>query len=260
MVSSAANFRTVGAPSEAAEVLPVATEVQITEDSIEQSLNEQYSETALVLRKSVALEKITDNETYISICNKVTEAQSNIKAIEAQIEPFRVKRRSALDRIFDIKNKLLEPFLDVKARGSKLIAVYQYEQEEKRKILEDAQRQQQLQKQGEQNQSEAKTLWDEGREAEAVALLDSAPVVAPVAVPRDVPKVAGISKAKEKYTAEVENFSDLVKAVAEGKVPILAICPDQKWLDKQADQMKTLLNYPGVKVQKTVGLAGVRGR
>lgn len=260
MVSSTVRFRNTEAPEGEVETLPVKTEVRVTDESIEQSLDEQYGNTAIVLRESVALEKIEDNETYESVCSKVVEAQSNIKKIEAQIEPFRAQRHSALQKIYAIKTKLLKPFEEVKAKGGRLIAIYQDEQRQKQKILEEAQRQEQLRKAGEQQAQEAQTLWKEGRESEAVALLDAAPIMTPVAVPVDVPKVAGISKAKEKYTAEVTDFPALVKAVAEGKVPILALCPDQKFLDKQADAMKTLLRYPGVKVNRSVGLGGVRAK
>lgn len=237
----------------------VETEPKVTDESIEQSLSTQYAETALVLRASVAMVKIESDDEYQVVCLKVKEAQSNIKAIEAQLEPFRKARYESLQRIYDISKRLVAPLEDIKKRGSRLIAQYQIAQEQKRKAAEEEERKRQLELAQKQQEQEAETLFAEGREAEAVALLETQPTVVPVVAPATVAKVAGISKARERYKADVVDFPALVKAVAEGKVPILALLPDQKWLDGQAEQMKKLLQYPGVRLKKEVGLASVRG-
>lgn len=74
----------------------------------------------------------------------------------------------------------------------------------------------------------------------------SAPAVAPAP-----PKIDGIST-RESWTAEVESFPDLVKAVCARKVPLMALSPNESFLKQQARAMKDQLNYPGVKVKKIV--------
>ncbi len=51
---------------------------------------------------------------------------------------------------------------------------------------------------------------------------------------------------KTRWIAIVENLSLLVQAVADGKVPIMAIEANQAWLNKQATSFQSGLNYPGV--------------
>lgn len=58
----------------------------------------------------------------------------------------------------------------------------------------------------------------------------------------------------------VENATALVRAVARGKVPEEAVTVNTKWLQEQANQLRTALRMPGVRVEEylipTVGKGG----
>lgn len=91
----------------------------------------------------------------------------------------------------------------------------------------------------------------EKEEAEQVLNEDTMPI--PVIVQKPVAKVSG-EVAKETYTAEVTNLKELVKAVAEGKAPLLAVKADEVWLNGQARSYREGLAIPGVVAKKKSGL------
>jgi hypothetical protein len=67
--------------------------------------------------------------------------------------------------------------------------------------------------------------------------------------PDNTPKIDGISF-RDNYTAYVKDEMALIKAVAEGKVTIMAIQINQSFLNQQARSLKDTLDYPGVVVVK----------
>lgn len=88
----------------------------------------------------------------------------------------------------------------------------------------------------------------EARErAEAESAATNAPMApAPVVVPNAVPGGFGTFTRKV-WKAEVVDLIALVKAVADGKVPITAIEANATFLNTQARAMRTTMNYPGVR-------------
>jgi len=67
--------------------------------------------------------------------------------------------------------------------------------------------------------------------------------------------VSGVSAPRKTWKAKVTSLVLLVKAVAEGIVPIQAIEANQKFLDNQARAMHGVLNYPGVKAEDSSKVA-----
>lgn len=95
-------------------------------------------------------------------------------------------------------------------------------------------------------------------EAKSEAILDAPAFVPELVVQKAEPvKVAGASF-REFWTAEVVSMSALVAAVAAGKVPMMALTVNQKFLDTEAKLLRDKLNYPGVKanVEKRVAARG----
>lgn len=211
----------------------------------------EYGEKALVLQKELALEKITDDPTYRRIARAGLDAAANIKSIEAYLNPLKERRYAAWKRVTTVIAEKTAPFEAVKKKAGQLVAKYQYEQEQARLAAEAIERAGKMEEEARMRAQEAEQLAKEGRVEEGLALLDSPTVTsAPVVSSIGAPKVKGVSAAAEKYKATVTNMVDLVKAVAEGKVPILALEPNEKFLRQQANSMKQLLNYPGVKVER----------
>jgi len=68
----------------------------------------------------------------------------------------------------------------------------------------------------------------------------------PVIVQETVPKVQGIST-RDNWSAVVVDLNELIKAIAKGKVPLMAINQNQTFLNQQARSLKDQLDYPGVK-------------
>ena len=95
--------------------------------------------------------------------------------------------------------------------------------------------------------------------AEKVAELSARAETVPTPViASTVTKVAGIST-RETWKAELTSKTDLIKAVAAGTVPAMALEVNMTFLNSQARAMKGELAYPGVKAVKETGIAAGRG-
>lgn len=233
---------------------PEAIVQGIVLDINDQTLDEfgaEYAPKALALQQELALEKIPDDATYQRVARAGLDAAANIKAIEAYLNPLCERRYSAWKRATTVRGEKTAPFEAIKKKAGQLVAKYQYEQEQARQAAEAAERDR-IQKEEEARRAqEAERLAKEDRVEEGLAVLESPTVTAaPVVSSMAAPTVKGVSKAAEKYKATVTNLMDLVKAVAEGKVPLFAVQADERWLNKQANSMKQFLNYPGVKVER----------
>lgn len=73
----------------------------------------------------------------------------------------------------------------------------------------------------------------------------AAMVVAPIAQ-QDRPAVAGVSR-RETWRAEVTDLRALVRAIADGHVPLTAVEANQKFLNNQARALRSEMRYPGVR-------------
>lgn len=133
-----------------------------------------------------------------------------------------------------------------KAELSKKVLAYEKAQERVRLEAERIAREALRKAEEERRLSEAIELEQAGYKEDAVRLLDAEELGAPVILQAVIPPKISGSVRRSKWRATVNNSLLLVKGIAEGKVPILAIKIDQSWLDKQADQFQGGLNYPGV--------------
>lgn len=229
---------------------PPVQDLDISDQQLE-AFGEEYVSQALVLQKELALEKITDDATYQRIAKAGLEAAANIKAIEAYLDPLKERRHAAWKRVTTVIANKTAPFREVKEKASKLVGQYQYAQEQARKAAEETERKRLADEEAKNRAAQAEQLAKEGRVEEGIAVLETPSMaMAPVVTSGGAPKVKGVSKAAERYKATVTDLMTLVKAVAEGKVPILALQPNDKFLGQQANSMKQLLNYPGVKVER----------
>ena len=53
------------------------------------------------------------------------------------------------------------------------------------------------------------------------------------------------------WRAEVTDFPKLVQSVARGEVLMMALLPNESWLNKRADSDREGMNIPGVEARKT---------
>lgn len=73
----------------------------------------------------------------------------------------------------------------------------------------------------------------------------AAMVVAPIAQ-QERASVAGVSR-RETWHAEITDLRALVRGIADGRVPLAAIEPNQRFLNGQARALRAELRYPGVR-------------
>lgn len=228
----------------------------------------EYEQKALVLRQSVELARIENDDQFRAVAQVALDAAANVKAMTAVMEPLRVKRYNALQRIYDILKEKVKPLEETKKKASQLCGQYQLEQEQKRQADEARLRREEQERARKLQEEQATQLAEEGRTEEGLALLETEPEPVPIIAPVSMPKVAGISAPSIKYSAEIIDLKALVKAVFEGKVPLNAFGQlnrvtgvweldtknsGQSFLDNQAKQFQDLFDYPGCRIKKTVG-------
>jgi hypothetical protein len=244
------------APAEAVTVDEQIAAAQIAEFELE-----QQPKGALVLKECQEITKVVDESQYLIVCSKAKDAAANVKMIEAYMQPFIDRAHAAHKRLTTTRATLLAPFATAKKKFGQLAAQYQDEQEKAARKAEEEARAAAQKAEEEARAAQAEQLAAEGRVEEGVAVLEAPVIAAPSVVAREVMKVRGISAPREKFHAEVFDLMALVKAVAEGKVPLAMLEANQSNLDKQADmfgKMNQDLGYPGVRVKKELGIS-IRG-
>lgn len=174
-----------------------------------------------------------------------------VKGLRAEVDetfdPIIRKQFEAHREAIAQKKKVEAPLVEAENILKPRISAYLTEQERLRKEAELL-AQKKAQEEAEAQQLTDAALLDEiGETAMANALLDEKPLAAPVVMPKTMPKVSGISMST-RYSAQVVSLMELVKAVAAGKAPLLAIQANQTFLNAQARSMKETMSYPGVRV------------
>lgn len=119
-------------------------------------------------------------------------------------------------------------------------------QEAARKAQEEARREAE-----ERRLAEAIAAEQAGEKEEAEQILNEKPMMmAPAIVQKANVKLSGEVE-KQTFSAVVTDLAALVRAVADGKVPLQAIKADEPWINTQARSFRLGLNYPGVAVKET---------
>lgn len=204
---------------------------------------------ALSLRAKVDALEVVDQQSYdfANALNK--QAYEGRKAFHAWFDPIDEASKRQRQATIAQGKKIDEPFdYVIKVTGSKAAAWMRAEKakaDELRRKAEEAAR-----KESEDAQIRAaEALQREGLAAAAEAVLD-APVVAPKVEVAGPEKAEGVSY-RDVWGAEVTCLSELVKAVAEGKVPLNAIQANEPWLGRWARLTEGTESIPGVKVTNT---------
>lgn len=146
------------------------------------------------------------------------------------------------------RSAIVDPASTIKDLAARLCGEWQQEKERERRAEELRQQEIERQRAEDAVVDEAAQLEREGFAEEAQAMIEAPVVAAPVIVASAVPKVNGVSKPRGTYKAEVTSLALLVKAAAEGKVPVQMLQPNQSALDSIARTLKEELRYPGVRV------------
>ena len=197
--------------------------------------------------------KITTAPQYEEAGEKLKGIMALKKKIAETFDPH-IKRAFEAHRSLVAEKKTHEtPLQTAEALLKRAMLGYSLAEEQKRREAE-ARAQEEARKEREKLEARAAKAAAAGKEEKAAALATAASaVVAPIIQPT-TPKLAGIST-RTTYRAEVVDLMELVKAVAAGTVPLLALQANQTFLNNQARAMKETLAYPGVKAVQETGLA-----
>lgn len=174
------------------------------------------------------------------------DIKTRIKTLEeirmGQTRPLDESKKKIMD-FFRIPIQKLE---DAKNYLNKIMVNWVEEQERKRReeerILQEAAKKR-AEEEALQQALEAEAA---GEKEEAEQIISEPVYVPPIKVVSEIPK-SKESHIRETWSAEIVHFPDLIKAVADGKVDMMALEPCMTFLHSQARSYKQSLNIPGVK-------------
>ena len=203
---------------------------------------------ALTLAEQVQAVTITSPETFAEAATGLKLIKAMSSEIAAFFAPLKKKAHEAHRAITQAEAEKLAPLVAAEKAVKIAMAAFVEAEERKRRALE-----RQIAEKARKRQEEEQLL--DAIDAEAAGNVQAAdailarPVLAPVVMlPSQTPKVAGISFS-ERWHAVVFDHTALVRAVADGRVPMFALTPNQSWLDGQARALKSDLGYPGVRAE-----------
>ena len=216
---------------------------------------EEVESKALSLVEQAGMVKITDAKSYEVagfLWKTIGDVMKEVsETFDPLIEAAHRNHKLALDK----KAKFYAPLDRAKRDVKQLMAAYELEEKRAReaeqrrleeiaiKEAEELKIQEAIEREAEAKQNGA-TAQEAAQEAEAVI---NEPVhVAPVELPKAMPKIPGFT-IKTIWKAQVVDFRALVNAVAAGRAPIQALKADDVFLGQQARSLKQAMNIPGVK-------------
>ena len=225
-------------------------------ETIEQE--QELKQEALTVTQKAALVKITDQPSYdIASALLLEQIIPFRKRWTEYWEPLREAAYGSYKAILGKINEGLDPLERAEKQVKSAIATWDTEQrriesERQRKAQEEAERVAR-----EEKLAAAIVAEQAGASKEEVQDTFDAPVAvvaAPVAP--TYTRAAGISKPRDNWSAEVQNFAKLVKAVAAGKVSYKYLLPNQTALNARAKADKSTMNIPGVIARNIPVIAG----
>lgn len=202
-----------------------------------------------VIETAEAADSIVVNspETYVAAAEALKAAKALQREIKEFFDPLKKAAKEAHHKLCESEKEKLAPLDAAIADIGKKLTAYDQEQERLRREEEARLRELAAKREEEARLMEAIELEAMGETAEANRIIDEPPPPTIVRVEKATPQVSGVSF-RASYRAEVTDLRALVRAVADGKVPLLAIVPSETFLNQQARAMKETLDYPGVAV------------
>ena len=211
----------------------------------------EYSDTvrqeALTLSDQARSMEVTDQPSY----DAATEFLKSIKAMRKRVanfmDPLIGSIRDSLNKVRDKKKEVEAPLIQAELfLKARLIAYAEIEKEKEREAQAKAEAEF-AKREDERKLREAIEAEKAGAKPKAVERILTQPTTSPAPlVTPTLQQASGIS-VREVWSAEVTSFMQLVQAVAQGKVPILALTANTTFLNSQARSLKGTMNIPGVR-------------
>jgi hypothetical protein len=221
----------------------------------------EYVKTMLVQDAADIQEKtralVAGAEQYAVITSENYEAANahfrsialHIKGTKEHFAEIKQKADKIHKGIVAAEKEILEGAVDGSAKLSATILHQEQEWEKERKRRE-AELAEQLRKQEEERiLAEAQEAQDAGLHDAAQEIIDQ-PVIAPIVMIPSTPKVAGVGT-QRRWVARLTDKTALIKAVAAGKIPDIALDVNMPFFNRQATSYKERIEafaaqYPGV--------------
>jgi hypothetical protein len=204
--------------------------------------------------------------------DRATATLKNLRVTRKKVETFHEAQKGPINevrgRALDLEKSDVNAIKSLETTlGARLLA-FDQEVEKKRKDEEERLNREALAKAQAEADARAKALRDAAKaeddlkvkrqlNSQARALKDAPVFVAPVKVSSTISTVSTV----ERWSAEILDVMSLVRAVAEGRVPLAALEPEQlignhPWLNSQAVQGREEFTLPGVVAVKKTSLSG----
>lgn len=210
---------------------------------------------ALSLVEQAGMVKIEDTKSYEVAGFLWKTIGDVIVEVKDTFDPICDAAHKAHKAATDKRSKYLDPLQSAHKEVKRLMGTWESEQERIRlaeqKRLEEIARKEEEDRRiqeaieaEEQAKSNGATAHEAAQEAEAI--INEPIYVPPVVLPKETPKVKGLSF-REVWSAEVFDIKALCAAVAYGKVSLECVMGNMPVLNKMANALKSTLNVPGVK-------------
>ena len=195
----------------------------------------------------------------VTTAAEFVDVSEGLKIIKAKSKDLDALRKSMTQPLDEAKRRILALFKvpqdrlqEAESAIKGALLVYS-EKQEARRAAEEARLREQARKEEERLRARAEKAAAGGHEEKAEALIEQAEGVLTPIVASPQPKVSGVTM-RTTWKAEVTDKAALIKAVAEGKVPDVALEPNMTFLNQQARSLKDALDYAGVEAlsEKTV--------
>ena len=198
---------------------------------------EQYNQTALVLKKRVSELEVVDQESRERMVSFMNTENDNIKSLKAHCKVQKDEANRVHKAICKKERELIEPHEENRDVAKRKIVEYdeKYNAEQERKAAEQAREQARLAEEA--RLAQAQALEAEGKKEQASAILEAPTPVAPVPQPKKQ-KLKGL---KQTWYAEI---------VDENLIPREYMEPNMTALNAVARSFKDKCKVPGIIARK----------
>jgi hypothetical protein len=176
-------------------------------------------ESSKIVKDAQFAANITDETTYRNAGNLLVKIRTIRKRWKEIINPIKSKQYEAWKEACSKEKEVDQPFAQAEEIIYESMGKFYQEYEKDRK----------------------------DRESRSAQDSPELPVVLPA-----LDRINGLSPL-ETWSAEVDSLLELVKAVAEGRAPLVSLEANTKFLNQQAKSLKEEFNIPGCKAVKKTG-------
>lgn len=191
---------------------------------------------------------IINNESYTEAGRLLTTIKKVEKTIKEYFKPLKDNAHRAWKAICDRENEEIDKLLPSRLYLDKQMTSYNLEQERIRRVTEERLRQEAVKREEEERLQAALQAEKEGNKAEAEAILSEPVFVPPPIVPKETPKVNGLTMVTDwKWKLADINL-----------VPRQYLITNDTAINAVVKSLKDKCNIPGIEIYPHSSMRGVR--